>query len=172
VIALLLVAVALGLSNFAASLGLGAGGAGAARVAVVFGLFETGMPVLGLAVGHGLANSLGHAANWLGGALLIAVGGYTLLSRGSNRTTAGGGALLLTGFALSLDNLAAGFALGVYHVTFWLAAVVIGAVSVAMALVGLELGARLGRLASSRVTELAGGAVLIAVGAAIAAGAL
>jgi putative Mn2+ efflux pump MntP len=183
VIALLLVAVALGLSNFAASLGLGAGGAGAARVAVVFGLFETGMPVAGLALGDGLASSLGHAANWLGGALLIAVGGYTLLSRGTPPTgssaagssAAGGralGPLVLTGFALSLDNLAAGFALGVYHVAFWLAAVVIGGVSVAMSLAGLELGARLGRLASARVSEFAAGAVLIAVGAAIAAGAL
>jgi putative Mn2+ efflux pump MntP len=197
VVALLLVAVALGLSNFAASIGLGAGGAGAARVAVVFGAFEAGMPVAGLALGSGLARGLGHGANWLGGAILIAVGGYTLLSRGDGdgepsptgggpsptgggpateaRPTAHGrafGRLLFTGFALSLDNLAAGFALGAYHVAFWAAAAVIGVVSVAMSLVGLRLGARLGRLASARASELAAGAVLIAVGAAMAAGAL
>ena len=187
VVALLLVAVALGLSNFAASIGLGAGGAGAARVAVVFGAFEAGMPVAGLALGSGLARSLGHGANWLGGAILIAVGGYTLLSRGNaGPETAGGpgtaggaaasggapGRLLFTGFALSLDNLAAGFALGAYHVAFWVAAVVIGAVSVVMSLVGLRLGARLGRLASARASEFAAGAVLIAVGAAMAAGIL
>jgi putative Mn2+ efflux pump MntP len=191
VVALLLVAVALGLSNFAASIGLGAGGAGAARVAVVFGAFEAGMPVAGLALGSGLARSLGHGANWLGGAILIAVGGYTLLSslsRGNGDAgpaasaspaigagpAAGGalGRLLLTGFALSLDNLAAGFALGAYHVAFWVAALVIGVVSVAMSLVGLRLGARLGRLASARTSQLAAGVVLIAVGTAMAAGAL
>ncbi len=130
------------------------------------------MPVIGLALGNGLASSLGRGAHWLGGALLIAVGGYTLLSGtggGVGGASAGLGRLVLIGFALSLDNLAAGFALGAYHVVFWVAAVVIGVVSVAMSLAGLRLGAR---FASARFSELAAGAVLIAVGAAMAAGAL
>ncbi|HEY1622532.1 MAG TPA: manganese efflux pump, partial [Streptosporangiaceae bacterium] len=76
------------------------------------------------------------------------------------------------GFALSVDNLAAGFALGAYHVAFWVAAVVIGVVSVAMSLIGLKLGARIGRFASARFADFSSGAVLIAVGAAMAAGAL
>ena len=81
-LALLLLAVALGLDNLAASIGIGVGGVRGAtrvRVAVVFGLFEAGMPVLGLVLGHGLADSLGQAARWLGGAVLIAVGGYGLI---------------------------------------------------------------------------------------------
>ena len=76
-LALLLLAVALGLDNLAASIGIGVGGVRGAtrvRVAVVFGLFEAGMPVLGLLLGHGLADSLGQVARWLGGAVLIAVG--------------------------------------------------------------------------------------------------
>ncbi len=76
-LALLLLAAALGLDNLAASIGIGVGGVRGAtrvRVAVVFGLFEAGMPVLGLLLGHGLADSLGQVARWLGGALLIAVG--------------------------------------------------------------------------------------------------
>ena len=40
------------------------------------------------------------------------------------------GQLLVTGIALSIDNLAIGFALGVYHVNLAAAAVIIGAVSV------------------------------------------
>ena len=47
----------------------------------------------------------------------------------------------------------------------------IGAVSVALSLVGLELGSRLGAKTGER-GELIGGLVLIGVGAAIAAGAL
>ena len=55
-LALLLLAVALGLDNLAAAIGIGTGGIGTGRVrgaarvriAVVFGLFEAGMPVLGL----------------------------------------------------------------------------------------------------------------------------
>ena len=76
-LALLLLAAALGLDNFAAAIGIGVGGVRGAtrvRVAVVFGLFEAGMPVLGLLLGHGLADSLGQVARWLGGAVLIAVG--------------------------------------------------------------------------------------------------
>ena len=76
-LALLLLAAALGLDNLAAAIGIGVGGVRGAtrvRVAVVFGLFEAGMPVLGLLLGHGLADSLGQVARWLGGAVLIAVG--------------------------------------------------------------------------------------------------
>ena len=81
-LALLLLAVALGLDNLAAAIGIGVGGVRGAtrvRVAVVFGLFEAGMPVLGLVLGHGLADSLGQVARWLGGAVLIAVGAYGLI---------------------------------------------------------------------------------------------
>jgi len=68
--ALLLLAVALGLDNLAAGLAIGAGGVtrrAKVRIAVVFGLCEAGMPVLGLVLGHGLADAVGQAARWLGG---------------------------------------------------------------------------------------------------------
>jgi putative Mn2+ efflux pump MntP len=50
-----------------------------------------------------------------------------------------------------------------------LAAVIIGAVSVTLSLIGLEVGNRLGAKTGGR-SEFIGGLVLIAVGAAIAAG--
>jgi putative Mn2+ efflux pump MntP len=178
--ALVLVALSLGLSNFAAAIGIGVAGADnrtRLRVGVVFGIFETGMPILGLALGHSLASTLGHAAHWVGAGLLIATGGYGLLQ--ALRTGAAGasgppaaqhpGRLLVTGIALSIDNLAVGFALGTYHVSLVLAAAVIGTVSVAMSLVGLELGARIGLRAGQR-GEFLGGLVLIGVGVAIGAG--
>ena len=52
-----------------------------------------------------------------------------------------------------------------------MAAIVIGAVSVALSLLGLELGGRLGTKTGQR-GELLGGFVLIVVGIAIATGAL
>ena len=70
---------------------------------------------------------------------------------------------------MSIDNLAVGFALGTYQVGLPLAAVVIGAFSVAMSLAGLELGARIGIRAGQRC-ELLGGLVLIGVGVAIGTG--
>jgi putative Mn2+ efflux pump MntP len=79
--------------------------------------------------------------------------------------------LLLSGLALSLDNLVVGFALGTYQIAILLGAIVIGAVSVSLSLIGLELGARLGGWAGHRSDQL-GGIILIGVGAAVAAGAL
>jgi putative Mn2+ efflux pump MntP len=186
VLAILLIALSLGLSNFAASIGIGVTGINARtrlRVGVIFGLFETGMPILGLVLGHSLARTLGHAAHWIGAALLIATGIYASIQAVRSRSsddneqradTATGqhtGRLLLTGFALSIDNLAVGFALGTYHVSLLLAAVIIGAVSVSLSLIGLELGNRLGAKTGER-GELIGGLVLIGVGIAIATGAL
>ena len=184
VLELLLVAVSLGLSNFAASAGIGAAGAEAGtrlRLAAVFGLFETGMPVVGLLLGHGLARDLGAAARWLGAALLIVTGAVTLIhglrgqpaapGRAGPRGPARGVRLLATGFALSVDNLAVGFALGAYRVGLALSVLVIGAVSVALSLLGLELGDRLGARTGGR-GECLSGIILVGVGAAVAAGIL
>jgi putative Mn2+ efflux pump MntP len=46
---------------------------------VVFGVFEAGMPLLGMAIGRSLSSHLGHSAHWLGGGLLVAVGFYQVL---------------------------------------------------------------------------------------------
>lgn len=184
-VAVLLIAVSLGLSNFAASIGIGISGIDARtrlRVGVIFGLFETGMPILGLVLGHDLARSLGHTAHWIGAALLIATGLYAVIqpvrarnkNSGQRTETAVGrrtGRLLLTGIALSIDNLAVGFALGTYHVSLIPAVTVIGAVSVCLSLIGLELGNRLGARTGEH-GEILGGLVLIGVGVAIATGAL
>ena len=59
-VALLLVAVSVGLSNFAAAIGIGTGGVDnriRLRVALVFGLFEAGMPILGLFLGQRFATA-------------------------------------------------------------------------------------------------------------------
>lgn len=188
-LALLLVAVSLGLSNLAAAIGIGVSGVQSrtrVRVGVIFGIFEAGMPVLGLVAGRSLAVALGHEARWIGGAVLIMTGAYSVVQAvrgeasggaadGTADGTAGGGwsthRLLVSALALSIDNLAVGFALGTYHVSLAVAAAVIGGVSVAMSLVGLELGARIGTVAGRR-GELAGGLMLIGVGVAVAAGVL
>ncbi len=181
-VALLLVAVSVGLSNFAAAIGIGTSGVDnriRLRVALVFGLFEAGMPILGLFLGQRFAIALGKTTHWIGGALLIAMGLYGLIR--SIRSADDGDAaqfrslskarLLLSGLALSIDNLVIGFALGTYQVAILAGAVVIGLVSVALSMIGLEVGARIGKWFGPRSEQL-GGLILISVGVAIAAGTL
>jgi putative Mn2+ efflux pump MntP len=196
-LAVFAVAVAVGLDNFAAAVAIGLAGVDARtrlRVGVVFGVFEAGMPIVGLLIGAQAATPLGHASRWLAAGLLIAVGGYALAAAvrdarytppqrrrvGAARSAPGSaapsgpgalGRLVLTGLAMSVDNLAVGFALGSYRTSVLVGAVAIGAVSVTLALLGLELGARLGARAGKRGGQLAG-LTLIAVGIAIAAGVL
>jgi manganese efflux pump family protein len=184
VLALLLVAVSVGLSNLAAAIGIGFGGVTTrtrVRVALVFGAFEAGMPIVGLVIGAGLASGIGQLARWIGAALLIGIGLATVVQAARQPPAAAGtdhpappgglGRLLLSAFALSLDNLAAGFALGTMHIGIAEGAIVIGVVSVGLSLAGLELGSRIGAAAGRRGEQL-GGAILVAVGVAIAAGVL
>jgi putative Mn2+ efflux pump MntP len=182
---LLLVAFAVGLSNFAAAIAIGLSGVDSRtrlRVALAFGIFEAAMPVVGLLVGDTLASSIGSASQWIGGGLLLAVGLHTIVAPrvrkrrgrgvdGRGAPASSGGALVVTAAALSIDNLVVGFALGTQNVPIALAALVIAAVSVGMSLIGLELGDRMGQWAESWSEEISG-VVLMGVGAAIAAGVL
>ena len=171
----LLIAGALGLSNFAAAIGIGLAGIDAGvrlRVGLVFGLFEATMPLLGLAIGRQFATAMGSTSTYIGGGMLIATGSYTVLqarSRSSGRRSLATqlGPLVLTGAALSIDNLVVGFALGTHKVSLVLAAVVIAVISVAMSLVGLELGRQLGAVVEKWSEEVSG-SVLILVGVAVA----
>jgi putative Mn2+ efflux pump MntP len=309
VIALLLAAVAVGLSNLAAAIGIGVTGVNTRvrlQVGLVFGVFEAGMPVVGLLIGQRFATEMDKAVRWPGAILLMIVGAQGLVrsiregrrsaaeanrrpgtanpgaaSPGSanlgsahlgavdlgaadlgaadlgaadlgtadrgeadpgtvNPGTADLGAadlgtadrgeadpgtvnpgtadpgtadpgaanlgeatpgaadagvgrpgsglspgvssllaspsprlgrLLATGLVLSMDNLVVGFALGTYGVSVAAGAILIGSISVAMSLVGLELGGLLGRWAGRRSEQMSG-LILILVGAAIAGGAL
>jgi putative Mn2+ efflux pump MntP len=204
-LALILVAVSVGLGNLAASVGIGVGGVTMKtrmRVILTFGLLEAGMPIVGLLIGHSLAASIGREAKWIAAGLLVAVGCYAIVvallrpgrSDGSpagqagpqprsaqGRSAQGRSAqsqsarewvkLGLSGLALSLDNLIAGFALGSYQVNLIAGAVAFGVVSVVLSLAGLEVGARLGRKVGDS-GEIMGGVVLIGVGVAVGFGLL
>ena len=178
---LLLVAGSVGLDNFAAAIAIGLGGVDQRvrlRIAVVFGLFEAGMPVIGLLIGRGLSGALGSAAHLVGGGLLILVGaqmGVSTLRSDDEAPPALAGAplgrLALLAAGLSIDNLVIGFALGARDTSLVLAVIVIGVVSVGLSLAGLELGNRLGAEVGHR-SELLGAGVLVAVGVAMVAGIL
>lgn len=178
---LLLVSVSVGLSNFAGAIGIGLSGIDGRtriRVGVAFGLFEALMPLIGLVLGEAVAGYIGkNLAAYVAGGILILIGIYTIWQgrqvKGEEQAPRSlqTHRLIVTALALSIDNLAVGFALAIYHIPIVIAAVTMGAVSVAMSLIGLELGHRLGRRVEEWSEEI-GGVVLILVGIAIATGLL
>jgi putative Mn2+ efflux pump MntP len=172
--------MSVGLDNFGASTAMGVSGVNRRlrlQVALIFGVFEAAMPVVGLLLGHSLARDLGSTTRFIGGGLLVLAGAYALASdffgepklvRDLEPSVK---RLILIAAALSIDNLVVGFALGTYRVNPVVAAVTIAAVSVALSLLGLEVGGRLGERLGQR-SELVGGVVLILVGFAVASGLL
>ena len=123
-LALLLVAASVGLDNFGAAAALGVTGVGShgrLKVAAVFGAFEAAMPLVGLLLGRTVAKGLGDHADLVVGLVLCLAGLFALVqdmaARGSKdaavlRTAPGLGRLIVLAAALSIDNLAVGFALG------------------------------------------------------------
>lgn len=144
------------------------------RLAVHFGFFQFFMPVAGWFVGRGLLDYISGFDHWVAFGLLAYVGcrmvresavlGLDRSARGNDPTE--GTALLVLAVATSIDALAVGLTLplmggGIVH-----AAVVIGLVTFVLTIVGMEIGPLAGRLIGKRA-EIAGGLILIAIGAKI-----
>jgi putative Mn2+ efflux pump MntP len=77
-----------------------------------------------------------------------------------------GWSLVLLSVATSIDALAVGFSLAMIDVNIWVPAAMIGVVTAAMSVAGLNLGTRLGGRFGHRM-EMVGGVILILVGAKI-----
>ena len=177
-LSLLLVSLSVGLSNFAGAIGIGLSGIDTRtriRVGLAFGFFEAVMPLIGLLIGQAAARFIGgHLTGYVAGGILILTGAYTIWQGWGlekKEKPAENHSLIVTALALSIDNLAVGFALAVYHLPIVIAAATMAVISVVMSLIGLELGSRLGKRVEGWSEEI-GGSVLILVGVAIALGLL
>ena len=140
------------------------------RLAFHFGLFQFLMPVLGWLAGLTVASLMAKVDHWVAFGLLSFVGGkaiFTALRGKDEEARAGdptrGASLLLLSVATSIDALAVGFSFAMLGVRVWGPSVVIGVVSSAVTVIGMELGSRLGARFGRRV-EILGGLVLIAIG--------
>jgi putative Mn2+ efflux pump MntP len=167
--ALILTALAVGMSNFGAAIAVGSAGVDGRTKRWILGsflVFETGMPLMGVVLGDLLSRTLGGAGHWLAGLLLLTVGAASLLPERRREGVSLVGLtprrIVFGALVLSLDNLAVGFALVAFGVPLLAAAAVFGVVSVSLALVGFELGAHVARLV--RNTDALAASVLIVVG--------
>jgi manganese efflux pump family protein len=163
----------LALDSFAIAAALAAAGLSRSqrrRIALAFPAFETGMPLIGLALGRVIADAVGHAAVYGAAALLAIVGVTMLLERDEHRAAQAadlrGFAFVGLALAASLDELALGFTIGLLRLSLVVALVVIAVQAVVASQLGLALGARIGQAGGEMAEKLAGVA-LIVVGAVV-----
>ncbi|MFD4252447.1 manganese efflux pump MntP [Amycolatopsis thermoflava] len=158
----------LSLDNFRVSIALGTVPFGlkrAVQVALVFGLWDTVMPLLGLLIGQRIGDAFGVVANVVGAAALGGYGLYLLVSalrHPEPDELDHPWALFGIPLTLSLDNLFAGGSLGILGLSPWFSAAVFGVMTAVLSLVGLQLGRAAARLIRIRSDLLSGLALIVA----------
>ena len=175
-ILLLAIGLAMDATAVAAARGLAAPQApwsDALRLALLFGAFQAGMPLLGWMAGARIGPWIAAWDHWIAFALLAGIGGKMLWEafRGDEEASPEGGsfrlrALLLLAVATSIDALAVGVTLPLLRAPLLLTIVTIGVTTTLLSLAGVYAGRRFGaRL--GRHLDAFGGLVLIGIGARI-----
>lgn len=161
----------LALDTFALAAALGVAGIPAERrmrTSVILAGFEAGMPVVGFLIGGAIGHVLGAFAGWTAIAFLL-VAGAMMLRPGDEEKEQGrlrllaraqGVAIIDLGLAISLDELAVGFSLGLLGLPLVVAVIWIGVQAFAAAQLGMRIGSRLGEELRERAEQLAGVALI------------
>lgn len=163
----------LGLDTFAVGAALGVAGLeprDRLRVTLVFTVFETVMPILGVLVGAAAGRLLGPWAE-LGGIAFLVVAGLLLLwpSRDDDAELnqlkllahAQGVAIIGLGLSVSLDELTIGLSAGLLGLPLALVVIWVAIQAFAAAQLGLRLGSTLSVGFRERSEQLAGAALLV-----------
>lgn len=190
-IEVLLLAIALAMDAFAVAIGLGAKSQKqnhhyvlrlALYAALYFGIAQGIMPLIGYLLGAALLSWLAAAAPWIGGIILMALGGKMLyevvagdkeeeiddiaddvLANNSEHKGINHKTMFTLAIATSIDAMAAGFTLNLLALNAWLACLIIAVVTALFSLAGVYLGWRSGTWLEDKAEAL-GGLVLVAIG--------
>ncbi|HZC30268.1 MAG TPA: manganese efflux pump, partial [Gaiellaceae bacterium] len=133
---------------------------------IAFPAFETAMPLVGLGLGRVIAGAVGDAAPYAAAVILAALGLWMVVERDEDDARlrrARGIAFIGIAVAISLDELALGFTIGLLRLPLALALALIAGQALVASQLGFALGARLGATAAALAGRLAG-ALLIALG--------
>lgn len=169
---LFLTAVGLAMDCFAVSLAAGAKAGGerlrtAILLGCAFGGFQAAMTLAGWAAGEGVITLISGVDHWIAFGLLLLIG-VKMIREG----IAGGEEapvsiravpLLLLSIATSIDALAIGIGFAFLSVDILPAAAIIGVVSFAFAVAGVQVGGRMYRFLDRKM-EVLGGLILIGIG--------
>jgi manganese efflux pump family protein len=170
----LFIAVGLAMDAFAVSLGIGTTGQAndrrsKFRLAFHFGVFQSGMTLLGWLAGSTIANFINSFDHWVALALLAFVG-INMIRSGLNpecesyqSNPSKGGTLVMLCIATSLDAMAVGLSLAMLKTSILYPALVIGVVTAGLSIIGLLAGTKLGQTFGKRM-EILGGLILVGIG--------
>ena len=176
-IPILLIALALAMDAFAASLGQGAVArpvptlGSAMRIGAAFGVAQGIMPLFGWALGVAFAAAIRDFDHWIAFFLLVAIG-VNMIVKGlrARDGSVHAGAPLITGWALlaasiatSVDAAVVGVSIGLFDYSVAVVCAIIAAVTFLLSSAGVMLGRSLGAVIGQRAEAL-GGAVLIGIG--------
>ncbi len=168
--------LSLGIDTLVVSTSLGARQrSGLVRTALAFATAEAVMPLLGVLVGRGAGRLVGVWAGLAGGVLLCLLAVWMIFLEheadddddldegegraedpGARRAGPAGWALLTAALSVSIDELAAGFSIGMVGVPAFLTVALVACQSFVFTLVGLRFGQRLRPLLGERAERVAG----------------
>lgn len=173
---LLLLAVGLSMDAFSVSVckGLGMHKVNwnvALALAVAFGGFQAGMPVIGWALGSQFLWLIEPVDHWIAFFLLAFIGGNMIREALSGEEEDDGGPvdhvdlpeLLMLAIATSIDALTVGIAFASLSVNIWASVALIGVTTFAFSIAGVLIGNQFG-MRYQHPAQIAGGIILILIG--------
>lgn len=169
-----LIGIALSMDCFAVSLAIGTAAASrllktALVIALCFGVFQTGMTLIGWAAGTGFSDLVTGFAPWLAFLLLALIGAKMIYEGFENEDEDEPlGALqvvpvLILSIATSIDALAVGVSFALIHESVLAPSLIIGLIAFLLSFAGVLSGMQLKELLGKRI-EIAGGLILIVIG--------
>lgn len=174
IVRLLAFVLPLGIESFAIAAALGAAGVTSAaqrlRVSAIYVGFEAGMPLIGLAVGGGIARLIGHVADYVAAAGVIGLGIWMLVHREDDEAEeerAGrlkavhGVAIIALGLSISMDELAIGFSIGLVRLPVVPVIIAIAVQALIVSQLGLALGTRVSEKLRERSEQVAAVALIL-----------
>ena len=138
-------------------------------IALYFGLFQGGMPLIGYLLGVGFEESIKFIDHWIAFGLLAFIGGNMIkeaLSKNEDDEVddkVDFKTMIVLAIATSIDALAIGVTFAFLNVNIVLAVSLIAAVTFVISCIGVKLGNVFGDKYEKKA-ELAGGIVLILIG--------
>lgn len=141
------------------------------RMALLFGLSQAIMPLIGYELGAGYAGYMRSIDHWVAFGLLSLIGGKMVIEgfKNSNSDTDkisnpfAWGSLLSLSLATSIDAFATGIVFIPYPDLIWKAIVIIGLTSFIFTFFGMYIGVHFGKRFHLKV-EMIGGFILIGIG--------